>query len=352
MSKDYYGVLGVAKNASKDEIKKAYRRLAHKYHPDKKGGDDAKFKEVNEAYQILSDDKKRNEYDTYGRTFEGGQGGGWGSQAGWDFNGAFDLNDIFENFFNGQGGGGFAGHRTKRGRDISIDLQIPFEESIFGTKRNVLISKLSFCEKCKGEGGEPGSKLEECSFCRGAGRIKETKRSFMGVFTSLSECKKCAGRGKIFDKKCSSCKGDGVFNKKEEIAINIPPGINDGEMIRLSGFGEAVSHGISGDLYVKIHVLPHNVFKRRGSDILLDMNLKLSEAILGAEKNLTILDGAIKLKIPAGIDSGEILKVRGKGVPMQRGGRGDLLVKIFVKTPNKISSSAKKLIEELKKEGL
>ena len=287
--KDYYEILGVSRRASKDEIKKAYRRLAQKYHPDKNKGDDSKFKEINEAYSVLSDDKKRAEYDAYGRVFEGAEGGGFG---GFDFSGfdfgkgaagiEFDLGEIFSDIF---GGGAFS-RRKKRGRDISIDLEIPFEESVFGTERKVILSKVSMCEKCGGEGAEPGSELKKCPYCGGTGKIHDTKRSVFGVFTSIKECSNCGGRGSVPVKKCSRCSGSGVVPKKEEIAIVIPPGINDGEMIRLAGMGEAVQGGSPGDLYVKIHVKPHPVFRKKGNDLYMDLNIKISDALLGAEKEI------------------------------------------------------------------
>lgn len=368
MTKDYYNILGIAKNASKDEIKKAYRRLAHKFHPDKSQGDDKKFKEINEAYQILGDEKKRNEYDTYGRVFEEGMGG----QPGWDFGGfdfsagggaahgwannEFDISDIFENIFGGETA---TKRKRRRGRDISIDLEIPFEESIFGTERRIILSKIAECEKCEGKGSEPGSEFQKCPACEGAGRVHETKRSFFGTFTTARECGKCFGGGKIPEKKCSFCKGGGVVPKKEEVAIKIPSGIYDNEMIKLAGMGEAVSGGTAGDLYVKVHVSPHPVFKREGSNLIMDMDIKMSDALLGSEKEIKTLDGKIKLKIPAGIDSGEILRVKGKGAPQARGfqtdgrgDRGDLMIKVFVRTPKHVSSKAKKLIEELKQEGV
>ncbi|MBU3926003.1 molecular chaperone DnaJ [Patescibacteria group bacterium] len=358
---DYYDILGVTKSASKEEIKKAYRKLAHKYHPDKNQGDDERFKEINEAYQILADDKKRGEYDTYGRVFsenmaDGGQPGmdfndfNFGD---WDFSGqggsAFggDISDIFENIF----GGATTTKRKKRGRDISIDLEIPFEESIFGTERRIILSKIAVCDKCKGEGTEPGSDFKKCSSCEGTGRVHETKKSFFGTFTTARECSNCFGKGKIPDKKCSGCKGRGVFPKKEEVIIKIPAGIYDGEMIKLTGMGEAISSGIAGDLYIKVHVSQHQVFKREGGNLIMDMNIKMSDALLGAEKEIKTLDGKIKLKIPAGIDSGEILRIKGKGVPSQQA-RGDLMIKVFVRTPKHVSYKAKKLIEELKQEGV
>jgi len=357
---NYYEILGVTKSASKDEIKKAFRKLAHKHHPDKNGGVDSKFKEINEAYSVLSDDKKRAEYDAYGRVFGGGQGAGAGAGqgqgfGGFDFSGFagqgagvdFDLGDIFEGVF-----GGRQGSKTKRGRDISIDLEISFEESVFGVERRVLLSKISVCDKCSGSGAEVGSEMKKCSYCQGGGKIRETRKSFLGSFTSLRECDKCSGKGNIPSKKCSTCSGVGVLPKREEITINIPSGIENGEMIKLAGMGEAVSGGISGDLYAKIHVLGHPVFRKEGNIIFMDLDIKISDALLGVEKEIKTLDGEIKLKIPAGIDSGEILRIKGKGMPVGQGRRGDLMIRILVRLPKKISRSAKKLIEELKKQGL
>jgi molecular chaperone DnaJ len=285
--KNYYETLGVQRNATKDEIKKAYHKLAHKYHPDKKGGDEARFKEVNEAYQILSDDKKRAEYDRYGRVF--GNTGGFSGQAGFDFSGfsaqagqaGFDFGDIFEEFFGGAGG--FGARHVRRGRDISIDIELSFEEAVFGCRRKVLLSKLVSCEKCKGEGREPGSALKTCSLCRGEGKVRETKRSFFGVFSAVKECDGCLGKGKVPEKQCSSCRGKGVAKQSKESTIVIPPGIGNGEIIKLSGEGEAISGGISGDLYIKIHVLPHSVFIREGNNILMDLDIKFSEAVLGVK---------------------------------------------------------------------
>jgi len=347
---NYYEILGVSRNASKEEIKKAYHNLAHKYHPDKTKGDDKKFKEINEAYQVLSDDKKRGEYDTYGRTFGEGQGQGFNG-FDFDFGGqgfGFDINDIFENFFGGQTGR----TQTRRGRDISVDLELSFEEAIFGKEKRVLISKTSLCDKCHGSGAESPKDLQQCPVCHGTGKIHETRRSFFGSFTSLRECSKCLGQGNIPSKKCSNCRGQGVMMKTEEIIVRIPAGIQNNEMIKLTGLGEAVINGVPGDLYVKVYVAKHPLFKREGDNLTMDLDIKISEALLASEREIRTLDGIIKLKIPAGIDSGEILRVRGKGVVRRNGGRGDLMIKIFVRTPRKISSSAKKLIEELKKEGL
>ena len=364
---DYYEILGVARNATKDDIKKAYRKLAHKHHPDKTKGDDKKFKELNEAYEVLYDEKKRAEYDTYGKTSgsAGAQGAGQGygdfdfgdfaSRGGQGFE--FDFGDIFENFFTGQGGRASAGRRAKRGADIAVDLSISFEDSIFGTERKILLSKVSYCSVCKGSGAEPNSAMEKCPACQGAGRVHESRRSIFGAVSSFRECAKCSGKGTIPVKKCSACSGHGVLKRSEEITVKVPPGIRDGEAISLPGMGEAVAGGTAGDLYVKFTVGKHPVFRRDGLNLVMDLDVKMSEALLGVEKDIATLDGLIKLKVPAGINSGEVLAARGRGVPQGHGlagarGRGDLLIKTIIRTPRKISKKAKDLIEELKKEGI
>ena len=354
MSKDYYEILGVPKSATDDEIKRAYRKLAHQYHPDKNKGDDVKFKEISEAYHILSDDKKRAEYDRYGQVFSGAGGAGgqeWGgfdfSGQAWDFGDLGNIGDIFENFF----GSRRTHKQARRGRDISIDLELSFEESVFGAERRVLLKKAVYCKECGGSGGERAGGFETCSFCQGSGTVRESRKSFFGTFTSLKECDRCRGRGQIPKKECSACRGQGVVMASEEIVVNVPAGIQIGEMIRLQGKGEAASGGTAGDLYVKIHIASHVLFRREGNDLTMDLNIPLSEAVLGGEKIIESLDGKLKIKIPAGVDSGEILKIRGKGIPTDRG-RGDLLAKILVKTPKRLSRKARQLMEELKKEGI
>jgi molecular chaperone DnaJ len=360
MAKNYYETLGVDKKASKDDIKKAFRKLAHQYHPDKNGGNSDKFKEVSEAYSVLSDDKKRAEYDTYGRTFSeaGGPGaGGFNPQDfGFDFSnmGAegmeFDLGDIFGQFFGGGRTGGQT--RQKRGSDISIDVEISFQEAVFGVERKVILSKTSLCDVCHGSGGEPGSVQKTCPTCNGKGKVHETRSSLLGTFSTVRVCGTCNGSGKIPEVKCKKCHGLGVTKNQEEISIKIPAGINDGEMIRHGGAGEAVAGGSPGDLYVKVHVKKHPTFRKEGFNIVMDLNIKLSTALLGGEYDIQTLDGEIKLKIPAGITFGEILRIKGKGVPVERNKRGDLLVKIHIQLPGKLSKNASKLIEELKKEGI
>ena len=365
MSKDYYETLGVNKSATKDEIKKAFYKLAQKYHPDKKGGNEAKFKEVNEAYQVLSDDGKRSKYDQYGSGFENAEGYNPGAQGGFGgfdssgfggFQGAgadFDfgnLNDIFSDFFGGGMGGGRP--QARRGRDISTEIQILFSDSIFGITRKILITKTSSCLTCGGTGAKAGSKMETCKNCNGQGQIHEQKRTIFENIGSTKICEVCLGTGEVPKEICEKCKGKGVLRREEEISINIPAGIRDGEMIRMSGMGEAVTRGTTGDLYIKINVVPHPVFKREGNDLVMSLNLKLSDALLGTKYPIQTLDGEIEVTIPEGVSINEILRVRGKGVPMSKGKRGDLLIKLNIKLPTKISRKSREIIEELKKEGI
>ncbi len=362
MNKDYYEILGVNKSASKDEIKKAFYKLAHKYHPDKKEGNEAKFKQVNEAYQVLSDDAKRSKYDQFGSQFENmGGGHSHGGFEGFDFSGAggfgngnadFDfgnLNDIFSDFF----GGGMGGrHQARRGRDISTEIQISFSDSIFGVNRKILITKTSSCLTCHGSGAKAGTKMETCKHCNGQGKIHETKRSFLGVISTTKVCEVCYGSGEVPKEACEKCKGKGVLRREEEVSIVIPAGIRDGEMVRMTGYGEAISKGTTGDLYIKINVTPHPVFKRDGHDLVMNLDLKLSDALLGTKYKVQTLDGEIEVTIPEGVGINEILRVRGKGVPTSKSKRGDLLIKLNIKLPSKVSRKAHGLIEELKKEGI
>jgi len=371
--KNYYETLGVDKKASKDEIKKAFYKLAAKYHPDKKTGDEAKFKEINEAYQVLSNDQKRKEYDTYGQTFSGagsnasggpgaggfgaGQGfGGFdfsGFQQGGDMNFDFeDLGDIFGDIFGGFGGGGRA--KTKRGRDMSLEMDISFEESIFGVERNVLISKVSTCKTCHGSGGKPGTKMETCPKCNGKGKINDIKRTIFGAMQSVKTCDECHGSGKVPKEKCETCHGAGVLNTKEDIKISVPPGINNGEVLRMSGMGEAVQGGQTGDLYIKIFVKPNKIWKREGNDLIMTQDIKLTDAILGGKYVIDAIDGKLEFEIPKGVSPNDILKVKGRGVPsmQNKNHRGDALIKINILIPKKLSKKAEGLIEDLKKEGL
>ncbi len=357
MGKDYYEILGVDRKAPKDEIKKAFRNLAHKYHPDKKTGDDAKFKEINEAYSVLSDDIKRSQYDQFGQAGPNmGSSGFSGGFEGFDFsqftqggNGGFefDFGDIFGDVF-----GGGKRSQTKRGRDISIDIEISFEESVFGVERSVLLNKVSKCDTCGGSGGEKGSDQITCTKCNGKGSVREVKRTFFGQFESTATCDNCQGSGMVPKTKCHTCHGLGILKKETEIKVKIPAGIDNGEMIRLSGGGEAVRNGQAGDLYIKIYVKRHQTFRKEGRDLVMDLNVKLTNALLGGEVDIQTLDGLITLKIPEGLKHGEILRIKGKGVPSDKSQRGDILVKTSIIMPHKLNREAKKAIEVLKKEGI
>ena len=366
MPKNYYETLGVTKNASKDEIKKAFHKLAHKYHPDKNNGDDKKFKEVNEAYQVLSDDTKRGRYDQFGSA-DGPMGGGnYGGQGGFngsgfegfDFSGfqngqgfdMGDLGDIFGDFFGG--GMGRGTKNSRRGRDIQTEIDLTFEESIFGVKRSVNISKQSTCDICKGTGGKVGTKMNTCKTCSGQGQIREVKRSILGSFSTIKICDTCMGTGKIPAEKCSVCHGAGVYKQNKDIELNIPAGINNAEMLKMSSGGEDIQGGSSGDLYIKVKVKTHPIFKRDDINLTMDLPIKLSDALLGLNYELKTLEGnIIEVKIPEGINHNELLRVRGKGVPSSRG-RGDIIIRVQVKMPAKLSRKTKELIEELKKEGI
>ncbi len=353
--KDYYQILGIDRKADKEEIKQAFRKLAHKHHPDKQGGDEERFKEISEAYSVLSNEKKRAEYDAYGRVFSEGSGQGAGAQ-GFDFSQAgegfqnFDFSDIFGEFGDLFGGAG-AREKTRRGRDIAIDVQISFKESVFGTERKVLLTKTAQCRTCEGSGAKTGTTFVSCTTCNGRGKVHETRASILGTFTSVRGCSTCNGRGEVPKEKCASCHGMGVTRREEEIAVSIPIGISSGEMIRLAGAGEAAPGGVTGDLYVKVHVTEDTTFTKEGPDIYMSLPIKLTEALLGADRNIQTLDGSLTVKIPTGIAHGELLRVKGRGVPFKNH-RGDLLIRVSITFPQKLSRQAKKLIEDLKNEGI
>lgn len=367
MAIDYYNILGVSKSSSDDEIKKAYRKLAHKYHPDKAGGDETKFKEINAAYQVLSDKAKRAQYDQFGQTFEQGgagygQGGFSGGFEGFDFGDIFgqarqgggtkfefggDFSDIFSDIFGGSRG---RRRRAKAGRDIQVDDEISFEEMVKGAARNIRLYKTVKCSVCKGTGGEPSAREETCPTCHGAGQVQKNTRSFFGSFSQILTCPECAGSGKVYLKKCKKCGGDGRIKEEQEIKIEIPAGIADGQTISLEGQGEAGETGApSGDLLVNVHVKPHAKFKREGNNITSSEFINFSQAVLGDKIFVETIDGRVKMKIPAGTQSGEIFRIKGEGIPfLQKGGRGDHLVKIIVRIPKNPTREQKNLIEKLK----
>lgn len=351
---DYYNTLGLQKGASKDEIKKAFRKLAAQYHPDKKTGDEAKFKEISEAYAVLGDEKKRAEYDAYGHAFAGAGGAQGAGFGGFDFSQfqqggfSFDINDIFEQFGGFNGGG----QRQRRGNDISIDINLSFKESIFGVTRTVRLTKQSECEYCTGTGAKEGSEMITCSTCNGQGKVRETRQSIMGTFQTVKVCDTCQGSGQVPKEKCGHCAGTGVRRQEEEIEIKIPAGIQDGEVIRMTARGEAIPGGQPGDLYIKLHVEPSQDIKREGNNLISELPIKLTDALLGNDYAIETLDGSITITVPAGVKHGELLRIKSKGVPIDTNSRGDFLVRTRIETPAKLSRKAKKLIEELRSEGI
>ncbi|MDO8557641.1 MAG: molecular chaperone DnaJ [bacterium] len=356
--KDYYNILGVSKDASDDDIKKAYRRLAHQHHPDKTGGNEKKFKEINEAYQVLSDGQKRAQYDQFGTAFQGG-----GAQGGFDFSdfmngaggGGVDLGSIFGDMF----GGGFSSRTRRdrrqgeRGHDIAIDVEITLSDAFTGAERTFELKRMSRCAHCTGTGAEPGTPIKTCATCSGSGYVRETRQIFFGSFATESVCPHCKGEGKVPEKACKDCHGQGRIPLIKPVTLHVPAGIRDGEVIKLESEGESGLYGRhSGDLYATIHVRAHEHFRRQEDDIHYTLRIPLVEAVLGEDtKIVPTIDGKTKIRIPSGIDSGTVLKLREKGMPRLRArGRGDMLIKVEVETPKRLSRRAKELLEELRKE--
>lgn len=362
MSKDYYKILGVNKAASQDEIKAAFRRLAHQHHPDKKGGNEEKFKEANEAFQVLSDQQKRQQYDQFGSSFEQAQAGGGGGFSGGGFSGfgnaqGFDMNDLgdifsgFGDIFGGGGGrrGGRTGRRTKKGADIQVDVEIDLKEAAFGVEKEIRLYKNGACDVCAGAGVEPGSKTVKCKECGGRGHITQVQRTVFGSFQTEAECPACEGVGEKAEKACRHCSGRGAIKKHDEFTVKIPAGIDDGEAIHLSGRGEAGSKGgYPGDLYLRIHVRPDARFKRDGFDLRMKKNVSFSQAALGDTVEIDTLDGKIKIVIPEGVQSGQMIRLKGHGITHLRGGvRGDLYVEVIVVTPTRLSRKQRDMLREL-----
>lgn len=355
---DFYKVLGVEKGATDEEIKKAYRKLAHKYHPDKEGGDEDKFKEINEAYQVLSDKTKRSQYDQFGQTFNGaggGQGGGFGGFEGFSgfgqggfggFGGTSGWEDVFSDIF----GGARGGYHQEVGRDIQMDVEITFEEMVQGVKKDLKLYKNVKCTVCDGKGGAPGANEQTCSDCGGSGRVRKTVRTILGTIAQESTCDRCKGRGKVYSEKCKKCKGEGIYRDEKIISLDIPAGIDSGQTISVRGEGEAGKQGApNGDLFITVHIKKHSKFSRNGDDIVSKENISFAQAILGDKIEVETIEGKVSMKIPDGTQSGEIFRIRNMGVPHLRGGgRGHHLVKINVVIPKKISRREKELITELR----
>ncbi|MEK7139331.1 MAG: molecular chaperone DnaJ [Patescibacteria group bacterium] len=364
MAKDYYAVLGVAKTAPPDEIKKAFRAKAHQYHPDKKGGDEVKFKELNEAYQVLSNTDKRAKYDQFGAGFDqagfgGGAGGfnwqdfarqGAGHQGNvhFDFGDVGDLGEMFSDIFGGGGRRG-GGRRGSKGADQAVHLTIDFLEAIFGVAKTIELERLQTCSHCQGTGGEPGSQTTTCDTCHGRGQVERVQQSFMGMMRTIAACPNCHGEGKKIEQRCRQCSGTGVKRGRETLKVSIPAGISDQQTIQLRGKGEAGKLGQpAGDLYFQIEVRPDSRWQRQGDDIVTQEKISFRQAALGDQIDIATVHGPVKLKIPEGTQSGKVFKLAGKGVPrLERGGVGDQLVKVVVQTPTRLNRAQKRALEEL-----
>lgn len=355
--RDYYEVLGVGKSASADEIKKAFRRLAVEHHPDR-GGNEEKFKEINEAYEVLKDPSKRQRYDQFGHAGVGSSaasggdpfGGfsGFGSEnINFDF-GDLGLGDIFGSFFGGSAGGP-RGKRQNRGRDLETDVEISFEDAVFGTEVEMRLNVEDTCEHCKGTTVEPGYEMKSCPNCKGSGQITNVMRTVFGNIQQQAPCPECEGRGRVPEKVCSVCKGKGTQRRAKKVGLKVPAGIDDGATIRLREHGEAIAHGPKGDLYVNVRVKPHKKFTREGELILSSEHIDMIDASLGTEIDVETVDGDVRMKIPAGTQSGTDFKLSGHGVPhMNKSSRGAHIVTVIVDTPTKLTAEQKELLKQLR----
>lgn len=357
MKKDYYEILGVARTATEEEIKKAYRTLAHKYHPDKKGGDEQKFKEINEAYQTLSNREKRAQYDRFGASFDGQFPGGFtgfgqgGFPGGFDFSSS-DFGDIFETIFSGFGGAPRRETYTN-GSDVELIDEISLEEAFRGLKKNIRFQTFVACEHCQGLGHFPKEGFSGCSVCGGKGEIRVNQKTFFGNFSQVKACDACHGKGQIPKKQCSDCKGLGRKKGVHEVPVEFAPGIEDGQILKVKGMGEAGERGgAAGSLFVVVRVVPHKVFERKKADLFMKKEIRITDALLGKKIPLIDISGeAFTFSVPAGFHFEEPLRISGRGMPRFNSfGRGDLYVSFSIKNPSHISAKAKKILEELDKE--
>lgn len=355
MAKDFYEVLGVDKGATSDQIKSAYRKLAKKYHPDlNKDNEEAaqKFKEVNEAYQVLGDDQKRQQYDTYGSAaFDGSAGGGFNGGGGF---GGFDgFGDIFDSFFGGGGRAQRAYNGPQKGANMRINLKIDFEEAAFGCKKEIQLTRHETCDECGGSGAEKGTQRKTCPRCNGTGQIKTQQNTILGSFMNVQTCPQCGGEGTVVEKPCPKCRGKGSVPKTRKLAINIPAGIDDGQVLTMRGEGECGKKGGAyGDLLIYITVKPHKLFEREGYDLYMDMTISMMQAALGDEVEIPTLDGKkVRYKIEEGTQPGTVFRLKGKGIKnLNREKYGDLYVRAKVEIPKKLSEKQRKALRECEKE--
>lgn len=356
-NKDYYGILGVSKSASQDEIKSAYRKLAKQYHPDLHPGDEAcaqKFKEINEAYEVLGDENKRSNYDQYGTADSnagfGGFGGGNPFGSGNPFGGSFSgFGDIFEDIFSQMGGRGRTSSVSIPGENISVNINLSFKEAVFGCEKTINITKLNKCSACSGTGAKGGTELATCPDCHGTGQMRYTQNSIFGQVVTTGPCKTCNATGKIIKVKCEACSGKGTIKSTESVTIKIPAGIDNDQVITMRGRGNAsVRNGPNGDLLINVSVASHPILERKGFDLLLDLPIPFTTAYLGGKVMIPTADGEYELTIPSLTQPNTIFKLKGKGVPkLQRDGRGDLVVTVRVEMPKEFSKKEKELIESL-----
>ena len=350
--RDYYETLGISKSATADEIKKAYRKVAKKYHPDVNAGDttaETKFKEANEAYAVLSDPDKKAKYDQFGHAGVDPNGfGGAGGFGDFDFGG---FGDIFETFFGG--GAGFSTSSARRngpqkGRDIRAGVEITFEQAAFGIEKKVDIFRMENCQKCNGSGAKPGTQTKTCTTCNGTGQVQYKQRTPFGQFVNVKACDHCHGQGTIISNPCSGCHGKGKVRKGKKIEVNIPAGIDDGQTISLRGEGEpGVKGGMSGDLYITVSVKTHPIFQRQGNDVICEIPITFVDATLGSEIEVPTLDGKVKYSIHEGTQTGTVFRLKNKGITNIRGyGRGDQYVKVVVEVPKNLSARQKELLRE------
>jgi molecular chaperone DnaJ len=354
MAKDYYDTLGVDKNASKEDIKKAYKRLAKKFHPDLNKEADAseKFKEINEAAAVLGDDQKRAQYDQFG-TAEPGQGFDYSNFGGFrNFGEDFDFGDIFDMFFGGGQGFSRSPRRDYSGSDLRFDISMELEEIAKGVEKTIIIPRLESCPDCKGQGARDSSDIVTCPQCKGQGRVTSTRRTAFGLFQTTTACNQCRGEGKIVKNPCKTCKGQGRIQKDAKIKINIPAGVENGTRLRVTGEGDSGVRGFeSGDLYVVIHVKPHKLFERHGDDLFMEVPISFTQAALGETIEVPTLDGKTKVKIPPGTQPGTVFRIKDAGIPhLQRYGKGDQNVRVTVQVPESLSKKQKELLESFAKE--